>query len=87
MGGEDRVTDRANVVGWADEASSDEFKMITVKGASHHFFVEQPALVQHPTNPPTKPTTKPMAHAATPATFATLAARRPFINLHQPRVS
>ena len=36
LGGDDRVTDRANVIGWADAAASDEFRLITIKGASHH---------------------------------------------------
>lgn len=44
-GTEDHVAVRDNMMGWADEADSDEFRLVAVPGASHHMYAEKPAAV------------------------------------------
>ena len=47
FGAQDKVTSRAEMIGWMDEFACDEFKMVSVPGASHHVYAEQPEAVAH----------------------------------------
>ena len=67
FGADDGVTKRSALVGWMDEFTADEFKMVSVPNASHHVFAEQPEavaakllqLVSHPARASSPTTTPP----------------------------